>query len=75
MTRHTHTEDYTQEHPRVTIRTAEAWLAEQDARLSAAKPRPRDFDWPLVLQEARGFLIFAVLIGGAVYGLLSRGGM
>ena len=75
MTRHTHTEDYMQEQPRVTLRTAEAWLAEQDARLSAAKPRPRDFDWPLVLQEARDLMIFAVVAGAVVYACLSLGGV
>ena len=46
-----------------------------DARLFAAKPRPREFDWPLVLQEARDLLIFAVVAGGVVYACLSIGGV
>lgn len=60
---------------RKAIRTAEAWLAEQDARLAAAKPRPREFDWPLVLAEARDLMIFAVVAGGVVYACLSLGGV
>lgn len=55
--------------PRIT-RTAEA-LDEQDARLSAAKPRPRRFDWALVLEEARDLMIFAAVAGGVVYACLS----
>lgn len=57
------------------IRAAEAWLADQDARLSMMRPRHREWDWPLVLEEARNFLLAVTVLGLALYGLLSIGGL
>ncbi len=42
-----------------------------ELRLAASKPRQRGFDWPLVLEEARDLMIFAVVAGGVVYACLS----
>lgn len=56
------------------IRTAEAWLAEQDARLSRAKPRP---DQPTAQDWREGFrdgILFTICMGIAVYAMLSIGG-
>lgn len=60
---------------RNTLRTAEAWLDEQDARLSLVKPRPQAWDWVLVLEEARNFILAVAALGAVCYGLLSIGGM
>lgn len=59
------------------LRTAEAWLHqhEQDARLSLVKPRPQAWDWVLVLEEARNFILAVAALGAVCYGLLSIGGM
>lgn len=53
------------------IRTAEAWLAEQDEAFRRAPIRPAEFDWPMVLEEARNLVAFAFVAFVAVYAVLS----
>lgn len=52
------------------IRTAEA-LTEQDEAFSRAPIRPAEFDWPLVLEEARNIVAFAFVAFVTVYAVLS----
>lgn len=47
------------------IRTAEAWLAEQDARLSRAKPRPEEptaAEWAQGFADGIGFCLVAAVV-------------
>lgn len=55
------------------IRTAEA--LDIDARLSAAKPRPQSFDWPMVLQEGKRFIVFLGFVALVFAVCLTREGM
>ena len=57
------------------IRTAEAWLAEQDAAFQRAHIRKQVTDWEMILTEARNFAAFVLAAAVVVYGLLSIGGM
>jgi hypothetical protein len=46
-----------------------------EARLSAAKPRPRGFDWELWLTEGARFVALVGFVGLVFALFLSRGGM
>lgn len=60
---------------REAIRTAEAWLAEQDEAFRRAHIRKQVTDWELILTEARNFVAFAVVAILTVYAVLSIGGV
>lgn len=53
------------------IRTAEAWLAEQDEAFARAHIRKQSRDWQMIAEELRGFIAFAVVAFVGVYALLS----
>lgn len=55
------------------IRTAEA--LDIDARLSATKPRPQSFDWPMVLQEGARFVVLLGFVALVFAVCLTRGGL
>ena len=53
------------------LRTAEAWLAEQDEAFARAHIRKQSRDWQMIAEEARRFVAFAVVAFVGVYALLS----
>ena len=53
------------------LRTAEAWLAEQDAAFQRAHIRKQTRDWEMILTEARNFLAFVFVAFVGIYALLS----
>ena len=53
------------------LRTAEAWLAEQDEAFARAHIRKQARDWQMIAQELRGFVAFAFVAFVGVYALLS----
>jgi hypothetical protein len=55
------------------LRTAEAWLADQDARLAMTKPRP--IPRPVFIVELREFIAFCIFMGAGVGVLLAIWGM
>lgn len=55
------------------IRTAEAWLAEQDEAFARAHIRKQSRDWQMIAEELRGFIAFAVVAFVGVFALLSIG--
>jgi hypothetical protein len=54
------------------LRTAKAWLADQDARLAMTKPRP--ISRPVFIVELREFIAFCIFTGAGVGVLLAIGG-
>ena len=60
---------------REALRTAEAWLADQDARLAMTKPRPTDPRADEWARGARDAVLFMAVAFVVIFGLLSIGGM